>query len=155
MATDDERLRRWHSVALLFCTLACAACSVAYPETSALFVAKTPTIALTATGPVVESTRWTALLKGTLENEGPCIEVTSPEGHETHTLAWPADFHYEFDGTTLIVQDIPLGEARTWKIGEIVEIGGGELMVLDESVRDSVPEECIGPYWVFGSWARR
>ena len=148
-------LSPWYSVVLVLCALACAACSYAYPSTSVPSIVKTPTITLTATGPVVESTRWTALLKGTLENEGPCIEVTSPEGHESYTLAWPADFNYEFDGTTLIVQDIPLGEARTWQVGDDIEIGGGELRVLDESIRDSVPKECSGPYWVFGGWVRR
>ena len=155
MSTDTPGFRLWNASAFVASALVFAACSYNIVASSTPSVAEPTGAAPSATGTFFALPRMTALLEGTLESEGSCVRIKYSEGEETYTVVWPADFRHEFDGVTLTVEDIPLGETRSWKIGDNITIGGGETRVLDESLADSVPDECSGPYWVFGGWIRQ
>lgn len=155
MASDYRFRLGPYSLVTLFGMLVGVACASNSTTPSLPPRSVTPSLVPTSTAPVVVSTRMTALLEGKLESEGRCLKITYPEGHEAYTLAWPADFRYSFDGKTLVVEDMLLGGSKTWSVGDTIEIGGGELANLDSSLSDTVPEECGGPYWVFGGWLRK
>lgn len=155
MTTHYHRLRWMVLVALISFASIGTACSPIASVTSTPIIAVTLALTPTVQEPEVVSTRWTALLEGTLDSDGPCIMIVAPEVKETYTIAWPADFRYEFDGTTLVVYDRLFEKTKSWAIGDAIQVGGGELKVLDASVKESVPQECHGPYWVFGGWLDR
>jgi hypothetical protein len=37
-----------------------------------------------------------------------------------------------------------------WRIGETIQVGGGEISRIDEQMRSRVPAKCRGPYWIVG-----
>ena len=101
--------------------------------------------------PYAISTRYLAELVGQLELVDGCLRVQSSYGPESLLLAWPADITATVSGETVQVTDLLQNRHATWRIGDTVTMGGGELPSLDESVHPVGPASCPGPYWVVGS----
>jgi len=106
----------------------------------------TPTPTLTP-----EPTRLTAQLFGKLVAVEGCLRVNTK--YTSYLLAWPPDFTVssEQDAIQIIKGN---GEKFVLRIGEEVYLGGGEVKsaeFLSEQVRQNLPANCPGPYWVVGS----
>lgn len=142
--TRHSVLRPLARGATLAVVLAAAACGAAISPTS---VPASPT-------PQVVSTRFTAQLVGELEVVDNCVRVKATPGESSYLLVWPADFDFSVSGTSIHVRDKLLSEEVTWRAGDIVRLGGGEIPSLDDQLRGRVPANCEGPYWLFGGWLK-
>jgi len=105
--------------------------------------------------PQVVATRWTALLIGKLVKVDGCLRVIDNVSGTSYLLVWPPEQHMvsvEKDAVQII--DRLKGDKRVvWHIGQIVRLGGGEVTsseYLDEQVRQNLPANCPGPYWIVG-----
>lgn len=117
------------------------ACNVGPHKTSAPSPTATPQ-------PKIVTTRLTALLTGELVLEDNCLRVAG------YLLAWPPEFTVDIREDTVEVADGLTGEQVTWRLGETVRVGGGETPDdrLTEAVRERLPANCRGPYWLVGGW---
>jgi hypothetical protein len=104
--------------------------------------------------PEVVSTRLTALLIGELVLVDNCLRIKAPYSTTSHLLVWPPDFEFRVRGDIVEVTDKLYGDTKTWHLGDTIEIGGGEILRLDEQLQQRLPVHCRGPYWVFGGWLR-
>jgi hypothetical protein len=107
-----------------------------------------------AATPEVVSTRLTALLRGELILVANCLRVKAPYNTPSYLLAWPPDFEFEITDDIVQVTDKLYGDTKTWYLGDIIEIGGGEIPRLDEQLQQRLPTHCGGPYWIVGGWLR-
>ncbi len=111
-----------------------------------------PTTTLTA-GPQVVATAWTAELIGELVEVNHCIRVNDRDSDTSYLLVWPPDMStiIEMD-TVRVVTGAITGNRKevVLYIGEMVRLSGGETENLDEQLRQALPANCIGPYWVVG-----
>jgi len=99
-----------------------------------------------------ERTKLTALLFGELVEVKGCLRVNQGGRGASYLLAWPPDFAVSTEEDTVQIVD-DNGKRVVLHIGEIVRIGGGEVRstkYLDERVRQKLPANCPGPYWVVG-----
>jgi hypothetical protein len=94
------------------------------------------------------TTRLTALAIGELTTVDNCLRV------EDYLLVWPPEFVVNVEGDTVQIEDKLLGEKTVWRLGEVVQVGGGEVsfLGLTEDVRARIPAGCKGPYWLVGGW---
>jgi len=73
----------------------------------------------------------------------------------SYLLVWPPEQHVvsvEKDAVQ-IIDRLKGGKRVVWHIGQIVHLGGGEVTsgeYLDERVRQNLPANCPGPYWIVG-----
>jgi hypothetical protein len=104
--------------------------------------------------PEVISTRLTALLIGQLVHVENCLRVQSPYGTTSYLLVWPPDFDFQLEGDMLHVTDKLYGDSKAWRLGDTLEVGGGEISSPDSELRQRLPAHCMGPYWLFGGWLR-
>jgi hypothetical protein len=97
-------------------------------------------------------TAMAAILDGKLTQElGRCLRV------DEYALVWPPDTKMTIeDGQVRVVSGIVSGNIRevVLKIGEKVTLGGGISNNLDEQLQGTIPDNCLGPYWVVGSVIR-
>ncbi len=109
--------------------------------------------------PQVAATRWTALLTGKLVKIDGCLRVIAdtPSGLGTsYLLVWPPEQHrVAIENDTIRIIDLWEGGEKevVWRIGQTVRLGGGEVTSsenLDERVRQNLPANCPGPYWIVG-----
>lgn len=89
-----------------------------------------------------------ALMIGQLVLEGTCLRVTA-QGAESSLPIWPPEvtLNAAADPIELLNQD---GEVIA-RVGDEVELGGGPTGAeapLIEELREPLPEECPGPYWI-------
>lgn len=115
----------------------------------------TASVPSSTASPQVVATRWTALLIGKLVKVDGCLRVIDNMSGTSYLLVWPPEQHMvsvEKDAVQII--DRLKGDKRVvWHIGQIVRLGGGEVTsseYLDERVRQNLPVNCPGPYWVVG-----
>lgn len=104
------------------------------------------------TAPTLEPTRLAAKLLGKLVIVEGCLRVNAKDSDTSYLLAWPPDFAVSMEEDVQLVDEN--GKEVVLHIGEIVSIGGGEVHsteYLDERVRQKLPENCPGPYWVVGT----
>ncbi len=155
--TRRSVLRQFARGATLAIVLAAAGCGAAISPTN---VPASPTSQVVSTKvpasptPQVVSTRLTALLVGELAVVDNCVRVKATSGEGSYLLVWPADFDFSVSGTSIHVRDKLLSEDVTWRSGDIVRLGGGEIPSLDDQLRGRVPANCEGPYWLFGGWLK-
>lgn len=92
-----------------------------------------------------------APLRGELALFGHCLCVVSEDQSVNYTPIWPPDYQVRLhNGDTEIVNG--LGQVVT-RVGEAVHLEGGKIPVtwdLQEyqKLRDDLPGECKGPYWI-------
>lgn len=124
--------------------LAITACN----STSSTSPTTTPMVA-----PQVVATSWTAELIGELVEVEHCIRVNDRDSNTSYLLVWPPDITATTDKYTVrVVTGVITGNRKevVLHIGEIVRLSGGETESLDEQLRQGLPANCQGPYWVVG-----
>lgn len=102
--------------------------------------------------PTPVSTRLTALLFGKLITVDGCLRVNESPGDTSYLLAWPPDFEVSVEENTVHIMKGD-GQKVVLRIGEMVRLSGGEvyaIRALSEPVRQRLPVNCPGPYWVVG-----
>jgi hypothetical protein len=109
-----------------------------------------PSLAGTPT-PQVVSTRLTALAIGVLTLQDGCLRLDPvDDATDSYLLVWPPDITPTIQGDTVKVIDSLLHLTYTWRIGDQLQLGGGELSSIPESLRSVQPKICQGPYWIVG-----
>jgi len=86
---------------------------------------------------------------GILVLENNCIRVDRKTStNASYLLIWPPDFNFsvENDAVRILNEDGKIVAS----IGDKVIISGGEVPVLYEPVKEQVPSQCNGPYWIIG-----
>jgi hypothetical protein len=103
--------------------------------------------------PEIIATAWTASLVGKLEMIDGCLRVISVENDTDYVLVWPPDYSITIDNNKVrVVSGIVTGNHREilLNIGETVKMSGGETEQLSEKMYQSLPSNCVGPYWIVG-----
>ena len=92
--------------------------------------------------------RMTALLEGELVLKDGCLRVKSLDG-AGHLLIWPQRFKLSVDGRDIRISD---DSGVSLSVGEQISIGGGEVPLrhLQTLVKQPIPSDCHGPYWLVG-----
>ena len=87
-------------------------------------------------------------LRGELVLENGCLRTTSVGGTD-YLLIWPHGFKLRVDGPDIRISD---DSGVSLSVGEEVSIGGGEksLAYVQNVVRQPLPDDCPGPYWIVG-----
>lgn len=125
--------------------LAMTACNLSSSANSTT----TPTVE-----PQVVATSWTAELIGELVEVGRCIRVNDRDSDISYLLVWPPDITATTEEDTVrVVTGAITGNRKevVIHIGEMVRLSGGETENLDEQLRQTLPTDCPGPYWVVGT----
>lgn len=78
-----------------------------------------------------------------------CIRIDRETStNASYLLIWPPDFNYSIENDTVKILN-GSGE-NVASLRDKVIISGGEVPVLYEPVKEQVPSQCIGPYWIIG-----
>ncbi len=131
-------------VSLLLLASACAPPVVAQHPTPTATLAPAPQPTTDSPRP-----RLMALITGRLVQLGACLRVRAEREQTDALLVWPPDFDMSLVDHTLIVTDRLEHQQVNVHLGDYIELGGGELPQLDETLRTTAG--CPGPYWVVGS----
>lgn len=102
--------------------------------------------------PTLEPTRFAALIYGKFVDDEGCLRIIERTTSVNYLIVWPPEFSIRTEQDRIIVTK-GNGEEVTLRIGEEIRLGGGEVDsrdVLDERVKEALPEHCPGPYWVAG-----
>lgn len=97
-------------------------------------------------------TTFASYVIGDLVMVGECLTVID-EGQIAYTLVWPPDVSAVVEGEAVtITTGLISGNIKTahMHIGDQVFIGGGEVSILDDQLKSSIPNDCSSPYWVPG-----
>jgi len=92
-----------------------------------------------------------ALLIGKLVVVEGCLRVNSRYSDTTYLLVWPPDFTLSTENDAIQILN-GAGQVVA-RVGDEVRISGGEtrsVEFLDERVRQKLPVDCPGPYWIVG-----
>ena len=92
-----------------------------------------------------------ALLTGKLNVVDGCLYVDDSNSDTSYLLVWPPDFTLSIDADAVLLFNG--AGAVVARVGEEVRFSGGEVKsvrYLDEHVRQSLPSDCPGPYWIVG-----
>jgi len=92
-----------------------------------------------------------ALLQGKLTAADGCLYVDDSNSDTSYLLVWPPDFTLSMEADAVLLFN-GAGEVVA-RVGEEVRLSGGEVKsvrYLDELVRQSLPADCPGPYWIVG-----
>ena len=89
-----------------------------------------------------------AQLVGELVLENGCLRGKSIDGTD-HLLIWPQRFKLTVAGGDIRISD---DSGVSFNVGEEIRVGGGEMPLahLQTLVKQPVPNDCPGPYWVIG-----
>ena len=92
-----------------------------------------------------------ALLIGELVSENGCLRIRDIDGRDNYLLIWPNAAEMIADGQGVRVRDNS-GASPSFHVGEEMEMGGGEAKFshVQEIVRQPIPRDCPGPYWLVG-----
>jgi hypothetical protein len=96
--------------------------------------------------PQVVTTRLTALAIGKLNLLDHCVRVND------YSLAFPPEFSVTIENDRIKIDDSLSGDRVIWRVGETIQIGGGEVPYQDltEPVRQRLSSTCHSPYWLVG-----
>lgn len=91
-----------------------------------------------------------ALFEGELIVENGCLRV-QPDGSDTsHLVIWQPDYFASNNNGAIEIVD--RDGAVVGRVGEQINMSGGEVSSLDErQLRDRLPANCSGPYWLAGN----
>ncbi len=133
-------LRMLVLLCLVVSCIALTACT--QPSTSTA----TPTLYMIMTAMV-------ARVSGELVEIEGCIGIKPSGQDDNYALVWPPDHKMTIeDGHVRVVSGLVSGRRREiiLTIGELVVIGGGSVADLDDQLKQTIPVDCRGPYWVVG-----
>ncbi|MBE9524594.1 MAG: hypothetical protein IMY76_05810 [Chloroflexi bacterium] len=91
-----------------------------------------------------------ALLSGELVVEDGCLRIRNNDTDESRLIIWQADYFLtDNEGTLEILNETGAVVAQ---VGEMVYMGGGEVPIDASVLREPIPEQCRGPYWLMGEF---
>jgi hypothetical protein len=96
----------------------------------------------------------TALAIGKLVVKDGCLRIG--EGDSSYLILWQPDYFVNNDDGVIEVLDRN-GQVVA-RVGEEIRMGGGEVPLtveLERQLREPLPKECPGPYWLMGQLASR
>lgn len=138
-------------LAMTACNSSSSASSTTTPTAGPHVVASSTTTPTAE--PQVVATFWTAELIGELIEVEHCIRVNDRDSNTSYLLVWPPDITATTDKDTVRVVTGAITGNRNeviLHVGEMVRLSGGETENLDEQLRQALPANCPGPYWVVG-----
>ncbi|MEA3345575.1 MAG: hypothetical protein U9Q78_04935 [Chloroflexota bacterium] len=97
------------------------------------------------------ATFMTALLVGKLIVKDGCLRVSVSERDRGHLIIWQPD--YFLNSNEGVVEILDRNGEAVARVGEEIRIGGGEVALtanLKRQLREPLPEQCEGPYWLMG-----
>lgn len=112
-----------------------------------------PGVAFPRQAPLVTSVM-EAELMGDLALADGCLRVRSIYGDDSLLPIWPPEFTLQAENDQIQVLD---GDGRVVaRVGEEVYMGGGRVSspAMPDCVRQQLPAECSGPYWMVGMGVR-
>ena len=162
MSNHNQRIFFLHKLSFYAATRCCTIISLLFLVGCNLYTTNTPTQPAIATisptvtiterpTPYVLTTAMAASLQGYLIEENGCLQV------DERTLVWPPDFQMSIENDQVrIVSGLVSGKHKEVliTIGSKIKLGGGNIDELDDQLRNSIPTNCTGPYWVVGSIPR-
>ena len=92
-----------------------------------------------------------ALLVGKLIVKDGCLRVSASDRDRGHLIIWQPDYFLNSNEGVIEILD-RRGEAVA-RVGEEIRMGGGEVPLtanLKRQLREPLPEQCEGPYWLMG-----
>ena len=92
-----------------------------------------------------------ALFEGQLVVVDRCLRVNDSGSSISYLLVWPPE--YTVRGGADPIQVLDGAGQVVARVGEQVRVSGGEIesvRYLDEQVRQTLPADCAGPYWIVG-----
>ena len=92
-----------------------------------------------------------ALFEGQLVVVDRCLRVNDSGSSTSYLLVWPPE--YTVRGAANPIQVLDGAGQVAARVGEQVRVSGGEIKsvrYLDEQVRQTLPADCAGPYWIVG-----
>jgi len=92
-----------------------------------------------------------ALMEGTLVLQDECLRVRHDDGDEGYLIIWQVDYYVNNNAGAIEILDRS-GQVVA-RVGEGIRMGGGEVPMTDrlrQQLRDPLPDECQGPYWLMG-----
>lgn len=93
----------------------------------------------------------TALLQGKLIVIEGCLRVCAGNNGDGHLIIWQPDYFLNDHNGKIEILDRD-GQVVA-VVGETIRIGGGEMPMTPEfetQLREPVPDQCAGPYWLMG-----
>lgn len=99
-------------------------------------------------------TAMVARVSGELVKIDGCIRIKPSGRDDSYALVWPPDHKMTIDdGHVRVESGLVSGRRREiiLTIGELVVIGGGSVADLDDQLKQTIPVDCPGPYWVVGA----
>ena len=97
------------------------------------------------------ATFMTALLVGKLIVKDGCLRVSASEDDRGHLIIWQPDYFLNSNGG--VVEILDRSGKVVARVGEEIRMGGGEVPLtedLQQQLREPLPEQCKGPYWLMG-----
>lgn len=97
------------------------------------------------------STFMQALLQGKLTAKEGCLRVSSSNEEAGILIIWQPDYFLNKNGDNIEILNRD-GQVVA-RVGEEISIGGGEVPLageLERQLRESIPSQCKGPYWLMG-----
>ena len=94
-----------------------------------------------------------ALLIGELVSENGCLRLRDTDGRDNYLLIWSDTAEMTPDGQGVRVRDdSSLGVSLSFYVGDEIWMSGGEAQFshVQEIVRQPIPSDCPGPYWLVG-----
>lgn len=91
-----------------------------------------------------------ALSEGELVVKDDCLYVMGRDGRVGSLIIWQPDYFLNDNAGTIEVLDRQ-GEVVA-RVGETIRLGGGEvpLRSFEQYLREPLPSQCSGPYWLMG-----
>jgi hypothetical protein len=96
----------------------------------------------------------TALLVGKLIVKDGCLRVSTSEDDRGHLIIWQPD--YFLNSNEGVIEILNRKGEVVARVGEEIRMGGGEVPLtadLERQLREPLPEQCEGPYWLMGQLA--
>lgn len=93
------------------------------------------------------------MLVGKLVEVENCLRVDDRDSDTSYLLVWPPDITATLEKDTVrVVTSVITGNRKevVLHVGEMVRLSGGETENLEEQLRQTLPANCPGPYWVVG-----
>jgi hypothetical protein len=85
-------------------------------------------------------------IRGTVVEQDGCIRVRTDDDPRGRLLVWQPDYQIQRNGERIEIVD---GSGKVVaRVGESIDIGGGEVPAFEDRLKAPLPPACTGPYWM-------
>jgi hypothetical protein len=134
-----------HATNLLLSSIAgllVIACSAAEPAPS------DPSLPVIAQYSEASNAFPTALIRGTVVEQDGCIRLRTSDDARGRLLMWQPSHRVHRNGERIEIVD---GKGKVIaRVGESIDLGGGEMPAIENYLKSPIPPACTGPYWMVG-----